>query len=110
MAKFEIVGVECSKGKYQGYDFHNLNLKVHWLEGHERRDFKGVVTDSIKIKFKEVRDILGDVMDFTNKSDSDIESLTASSFEFLIGEHIQAYYNRYGGIEGLRFLSENTKS
>lgn len=106
MANYKILGISTVEGDYQGTHFHNLNLQVSYENDNPKKDCYGIQTDTIKLKYA----VLNDVFDMGLASQSQVESLKAKDFSHLIGETVNVYYNRFGGVEGVQILDTSDKN
>ncbi|MBO7695313.1 MAG: hypothetical protein J6T10_22040 [Methanobrevibacter sp.] len=105
MANYKIIGISTMEGDYQGTHFHNLNLQVTYENDNPKKDCYGVQTDTIKLKFS----VINDVLEMGLPSQAQVESLKAKDFAHLIGETVKVYYNRFGGVEGVQILGTSDK-
>lgn len=103
MAIYKVVGVSCVEGDYQGNHFHNLNLQVEYTNDNPKRDCYGTMTDTIKLKFS----VLNELFDMGLPSQAAVESKVSGDFAFLVGEEIQCYYNRFGGVDYIKILAKD---
>lgn len=79
-----IIGISESKGEYGGFKYHNY---IFYCENSGVPTVAGVVVERFKIKSTVFND-------FYNRHSNGME--LNEFFNFIIGEDIRIFYNRYG--------------
>lgn len=102
----KIIGLVNSKGDYNGNKYHNLVLHCSYVENNEKRDTAGELTDTIKLRYSD----LNSLFSMGLADPSDVEKMTAENFDFLLGEEIEVYYNKFGAVQSVSLLSSKDKS
>lgn len=92
----KIVGVSESKGKYQGYDFHNLVVHVERSD----RNCLGVRAEQKKVKWTNLDYVFG----LGNLSSSDIAKLKIADFQNIVGKEADLFFDQYGNLEKLDLI------
>ena len=101
----KIVGIVNSKGDYQGNKYHNLVLHVTYKETNERKDCRGLLVDTIKLRFSD----LNSLFSMGLADPKDVESMTSENFDYLIGSSIEVAYNKFGGVQSINVLDTSNK-
>lgn len=101
----KIIGIVNSQGDYQGNKYHNLVLHVSYKETNERKDCQGLMTDTIKLRYSALNDLLS--MGLADPAD--VEKMTSETFNYLLGKEIEVAYNKFGGIQSLKVMDTNDK-
>lgn len=85
----KVIGMVQKHGEYQGREYDNIYL--HCVVSDDNA--LGELTEVVKIKTAEVRDIFG-------------KAMYAADWENLLGRSIRVYYGRYGRVDEIRVLDE----
>lgn len=85
----KVVGMIQKHGEYKGREYDNVYL--HCITSHE--DAVGELTEVVKVKTSEVRDVFG-------------KPMSAADWGNLLGKSIRVYYGRYGRVDEIRILGE----
>lgn len=101
MAVIKVIGVSESKGKYEGYDYHNLVLHT------ERKDLYtvGIRAEQLKIKYR----FLNDIFNLGLKPEQ-VEHLKPKDFENLVGKNVTVSFDMYRNIESVTVVNDNNSA
>jgi len=80
----KVVGIKQAAGKYEGQDYHNVNLHCTF----EDENALGLVTEVVKCKFAKIKEIFG-------------MEMKAEDWQGLIGSDILVNYSKYGAVNGV---------
>lgn len=101
----KVVGLVNSSGDYQGRRYHNLVIHVTYQETNGNKDVKGVLTDTVKVRYVDLDTIFG--MGLADSSDA--EKLGTDYFSFLLGSEIEVAYNKFGAVQAINVIEEAPK-
>ena len=90
----KIIGIQESKGAYEGFKYHNYLL---YCENSGMPTIAGVVVERFKIKSTVNND-------FYNRYSNGMK--LNEFFNFIIGENIRIFYNRYGQPDVIDLIEE----
>lgn len=96
----KVIGIVNSKGDYQGNKYHNLVLHVTYKETNERKDCRGLLVDTIKLRFAD----LNALFSMGLADPKDVDNMTSENFDFLLGKEIEVAYNKFGGVQTVNVL------
>lgn len=85
----KVIGMVQKHGEYQGREYDNTYL--HCVVSDD--DALGELTEVVKFKTSETRDIFG-------------RTMHAPDWEDLLGQSIRVYYGRYGRVDEIRVIDE----
>ncbi|MCM1228210.1 MAG: hypothetical protein NC320_12480 [Clostridium sp.] len=85
----QVLGIAEKMGKYEGNEYHNI--MIHCCK--ENENAYGQITEVVKVKFANVREVFGKVM-------------SASDWQRLVGKTIFVSYDRYGVVQNVQAAEE----
>lgn len=96
----KVIGIQNSKGEYEGNKYHNLVFQVGVENTNTNKDVVGLLADVVKIRYTDINTMLG----LGLADQSDVEKLGASDFDNYIGAEIDVAYNKYGAVQSVKVL------
>lgn len=81
----KVVGITEKSGEYQGREYHNI--MIHCTK--ESDDSYGLITEVVKVKFGNVREVFG-------------KPMSAADWQNLVGKTVFVNYNRYGTVQSVQ--------
>jgi len=100
----KVLGIVNSSGNYEGRNYHNLVLHVSYQETNANKDFKGLMVDTVKLKYSDL-DVL---LNMGLADPSDVERMNTDSFAWLIGKDICVAYNKFGQVQSVDIIDEKS--
>lgn len=98
----KVVGIVNLSGDYQGRRYHNLVLHVTYKEENGNKDIKGLLTDTVKIRYAD----LNAVLSMGLADPSDVEKCGTDTFSYLLGSEIEVAYNKFGAVQYINVLEK----
>lgn len=81
----KVVGITEKSGEYQGIEYHNI--MIHCIK--ESDDAYGHITEVVKVKFGNVREVFG-------------KAMSAADWQNLVDKTVFVNYNRYGTVQSVQ--------
>lgn len=100
----KVLGIVNSSGVYEGRKYHNLVLHVSYQETNGNKDFKGLMVDTVKLKYADL-DVL---LNMGLADPSDVEHMGTDSFSWLIGKELVVAYNKFGQVQSIDVIDEKS--
>lgn len=86
----KVIGITEKSGDYQGREYHNI--MIHCTK--ESDDSYGLITEVVKVKFSNVREVFG-------------KAMSASDWQNLVDKTVFVNYNRYGVVQSVMIDNSN---
>lgn len=83
----KVIGIQERSGEYQGNKYHNV--MIHCTK--ESDDSYGEITEVIKVKFSNVREVFG-------------KAMSSADWQNLISKNIFVNYDRYGVVQFVQIV------
>ena len=81
----KVVGITEKSGEYQGREYHNI--MIHCT--NESDDAYGLITEVVKVKFGNVREVFG-------------KAMSSADWQNLVDKTVFVNYNRYGTVQSVQ--------
>lgn len=81
----KVIGIQEKSGSFEGREYHNV--MIHCTK--ESDDSYGEITEVVKVKFANVREVFG-------------KPMSASDWQNLLQKTVFVNYNRYGNVQAVQ--------